>query len=48
LNHLDDFNPIMQQEEQLWAMYPEFADADRYPLIGRYEAYNGTIAVEEN
>jgi len=48
LNHLAESNPIMQQQAQLWAMHPNFADADRYPLIRRYESYNGTIAAKEN
>jgi len=36
--------PIMQEEASLWAMNPDFADADLYPLMWRYEVYNATDA----
>jgi len=36
--------PIVQEEASLWAMHTDFADADHYPLMRRYEVYNATDA----
>ena len=36
--------PTVQEEASLWALHPDFADSDRYPLMRRYEVYNVTDA----
>jgi hypothetical protein len=40
----DSLPDLTGGDASLWAMHPDFADADRYPLMKRYEVYNATDA----